>query len=145
VNALRLLVLVTMVVLSACQGSPRASADSDEYDLGQVFTLGGGDEAVIRGADLRLRFTEVREDSRCPKFVECFWTGQARIAVLVQRSTDDPTTLEFNTNPAPGQNTQTARVGRYAIRLQSLDPYPRRPEESTALDDYRATFTVDEA
>jgi hypothetical protein len=145
VNALRLLVLVTIVVLSACQGSPRASADSDEYDLGQVFTLGGGDEAVIRGTDLGLRFTEVREDSRCPKLVECFWTGQARIAVLVQQSAGDPTTVEFNTNPAPGQNVQTARVGRYAIRLQSLDPYPQTPEESTALGDYRATFTVDEA
>ena len=48
-----------------------------EINLNQVFALKGGQEATINGEDLRLRFDEVLEDSRCPKSVECFWTGQA--------------------------------------------------------------------
>jgi hypothetical protein len=145
VNAFRLLMALTVMALAGCQVSQRAEADPVEYDLNQVFTMGGGHEAVIRGEDFRLRFTEVLEDSRCPKLVACFWTGQARIAVLVLRAGREPTTAEFNTNPAPGQNVQTAQVGEYAIGLQSLDPYPRTPEESTPLGDYRATFSVRKA
>ncbi|MGH3645069.1 MAG: hypothetical protein ACREJT_07935 [Myxococcota bacterium] len=144
-NALRLLMALTVMALAGCQVSQRAEADPLEYELNQVFTVGGGHEAVKRGEDLRLRFAEVLEDSRCPKLVACFWTGRARIAVLVLRAGRDPTTAEFNTKPAPGQNVQTAQVGEYAIGLQALDPYPQTPEESTSLEDYRATFSVRKA
>ena len=141
-NALRLLVFVLMVMLTGCQVSPKAQADPAEYGLDEVFTLGGGRDAVIRGDGLRLRFTEVLEDSRCPARVECVWTGQARIAVAVQQAGQESTTAEFNTNPAPALNVQTARVGPFAIELQALNPYPQTPEESVALADYEATFSV---
>ena len=139
---MRVLVFVLVVMLTGCQTNPTARADPHEYGLNEDFTLGGGHEAVIRGEDLRLRFTEVLEDSRCPALVECFWTGQARIAVAVQLAGQQSTTAEFNTNPAPALSVQTARVGPYAIELQALDPYPQTPEESIALADYEATFLV---
>ena len=142
VNALRLLVLMSVLALTGCQAIQQARADPVEYDVGEFFSLGGGREALIRGADLRLRFTDVLEDSRCPTLVECVWTGQARIAILVQQGGHAPATTEFNTNPAPGQNVQTVSVGRFSIDLQALDPYPETPEESIALEDYRATFLV---
>jgi hypothetical protein len=145
VNALRLLVLVSALALTGCQFSRTATADPVEYELGQSFSLGGGDEAVIRGEQLRLRFTDVLEDSRCPSQVECVWTGQARIAVLVEQPGREPSTREFNTNPAPGQNAQTARVGAYTIALTALDPYPQTPEQSIGLEDYRATLSVRKA
>jgi hypothetical protein len=142
VNALRLLVLVSALALTACQVSRTAAADPVEYELDQAFSLSGGQEAAIRGEHLRLRFADVLEDSRCPSQVECVWTGQARIAVLVEQSEREPSTVEFNTNPAPGQNAQTARVGPFTIALAGLDPYPQTPEQSIDLADYRATFSV---
>ena len=123
-NALRALVLLAALTLMVCSV---AQADPSEHGLNEPFSLGGGQEAAIRGEGLRLQFTEVLEDSRCPKLVACFWTGQARIAVAVEESGSAPTTLVFNTNPAPGQNVQTARVGPYTVDLQALDPYPERP------------------
>jgi hypothetical protein len=145
VHKLWLLVVLSAIALAGCQLSREAEADPLEYNLNEVFALGGGQQAAISGESLRLRFTEVLEDSRCPTQVECFWTGQARIAILVQPEGREPTTTEFNTNPAPEQNNQTAQVGEYTIELQSLDPYPQTIDEAVALEKYRATLSVQKA
>jgi hypothetical protein len=133
--------LVLGLALVACH-TEQAAAKPLEINLNQVFALKGGQEATINGEDLRLRFDEVLEDSRCPKSVECFWTGQARIALLVEPTGRGETTLELNTNPAPGLNDQTARLDEFTITMKSLEPYPQTPDGSIALEDYRATLTV---
>ena len=130
-----------MVTLTGCQ-SHEAHADPVETGLDQEFSLHGGQEATISGENLRLRFTDVLEDSRCPTQVECFWTGQARIAVVATQPQAEPTTVEFNTNPAPGQTRQTVEVDDYTVELKSLDPYPQTPDDATALEDYSATLSV---
>ena len=130
------------VAVSALAGCGHAEAQPVHFDLDQPFTLGGGQEATIRGENLLVRFTDVLEDSRCPKAVECFWTGQARVAVDVQPDGGEPTTVQFNTNPAPGQNVQVATVNGYAVALRALDPFPQTPDESIELEDYRVTLLV---
>jgi hypothetical protein len=136
---------VLAVALVGCQISREADADPVAFVLGQEFAIGGGQEAVFSGDDLRVRFSELLEDSRCPTEVECFWTGQARIAVVVQPTGRASTTAYFNTNPAPGENMQTVGLGDYSVALKSLDPYPRTPEEPIAFEDYRATLLVRKA
>ena len=138
VKAVCLLALATALV--GCH-TRQADAAPAEYNLDEVFTLGGGQQASIRGENLSLRFTDVLEDSRCPTAVDCVWTGQARIAVEVQPQGSAPTATEFNTNAAPGQNLQTTTVGAYTIELQSLDPYPETTEP-IAFEDYLATLLV---
>jgi hypothetical protein len=130
------------LALGGCQLSQRADAEPAEYNLNEAITLAGGQQAAIRGENLSLRFTDVPEDSRCPTQVECFWTGQARVSVVVAHNGGTPTTVQFNTNPAPGQNMQTVDVDQYGIELKSLDPYPQTPHDSPALEDYRATLLV---
>jgi len=134
-------IAVPVLALTGCQ-SRAAQADPIEAGLGQLFVLPGGQEVTIRGADLRLRFTGVLEDSRCPTEVECFWTGQARIAVDAEQRQGVPTSVEFNTNPAPGQSKLTNEVGDYTVELKSLDPYPKTPDDSPALTDYSAMLLV---
>ena len=141
-SGLRILLAAFGIALAGCQFGDTALADPVEFALGEEFTLNGGQEAVIKGDNMRLRFTDVLEDSRCPTQVECFWTGQARIAVLVQPAGSPSTTADFNTNPAPGQNVQTVQVGGYTISLRSLDPYPQTPDDPTAFEDYRVTMLV---
>jgi hypothetical protein len=137
-----LVATVLVVALMGCQLAREARADDVEFPLNEAFVLAGGQDAVITGEKLRLHFDEVLEDSRCPAQVECVWTGQARIAVVVQATGSTPTTLAFNTNPAPGQNAQTAQVGDYEIKLLSLDPYPQTPQDAIPLEQYRATLEV---
>jgi len=143
VAALRVLfAALTAFTLVGCQMSREADADPATFALGQEFTLGGGQEAVFGGGDLRVRFSELLEDSRCPTEVECFWTGQARIAVVVQAVGRPSTTAYFNTNPAPGENVQSARAGDFTVELKSLEPYPRTPDDPIPFSDYRATLLV---
>lgn len=137
-----LVIAVPAIALAGCGLGRHAEAEPVEIAVDQAFALGGGQEAEVSGQNLRLRFTDVLEDSRCPTEVECFWTGQARIAVLVQPAESPPTTVNFNTNPAPGQAMQTATVGDYTISLKSLDPYPRTPDDPISFEDYRATLLV---
>src|SRR5687767_3708482 len=122
---LSLLVVVLAAALVGCQPGQGTEENPAQFNLDEVFTLGGGQEATINGENLRLRFEAVLEDSRCPTQVNCVWTGQARIAVAAQVGEEEPVTVEFNTNPAPDQNVQTAEVGGYTIELQGLEPYPQ--------------------
>lgn len=130
------------LALVGCQMSREADADPVEPSLGQEFVLAGGEEAVFSRNDLSVRFSELLEDSRCPTEVECFWTGQARIAVIVQPTGSPSTTAYFNTNPAPGENLQSVRAGAYSVELKKLEPYPRTPDDPISFDDYRATLLV---
>ncbi len=137
-----LVATVVALALMGCQHAKEARADDVEFHLNEAFALAGGQDAVIAGEGLRIQFDEVLEDSRCPAQVECVWTGQARIAVSRAGRRSPPKTLAFNTNPAPGQNVQTAQVGEYAIKLLSLEPYPQTPDDAIPLERYRATLQV---
>jgi hypothetical protein len=130
------------LALMSCHIDEPARADVPEFNLNEAFTLAGGQDGLIPSEKLRLRFAEVLEDSRCPTQVECFWTGQARIAIAVHPEGSGWTTVEFNTNPAPGQTVKLVDVGQYSIELQSLDPYPQTPDDPVAFEDYRATLMV---
>ena len=135
-------VTVLTLALVGCEMSREADADPVQPSLGQEFVVGGGQEAVLRRNDLSVRFSELLEDSRCPTEVECFWTGQARIAVIVQPTGSPSTTAYFNTNPAPAENVQSVRAGDYSVELKKLEPYPRTPDEPIPFQDYRATLLV---
>ena len=142
----RIWVLAVLAVLPIAGCRP-AHAEPTEAGLGRPFVLQGGQQVTIPGEDLRLRFAQVLEDSRCPELVECIWTGQARIVVIadtgvVGTAGGEPTPVEFNTNPAPGLTMASARVNEFTIMLESLDPYPQTPGDQFALEDYRATLSV---
>lgn len=137
-----LCVVLLGVAIVGCHFGEAARADVPEVNLDELFALTGGQEGLLAGENLRLRFSEVLEDSRCPTTVECFWTGQARIAIVVQPPGGGSTTVEFNTNPAPGQTVKQADVGVYSIELLSLEPYPQTPEGPIPFEDYRAALTV---
>ena len=128
----------------SCRFNEAARADVPESNLNEAFTLAGGQEGLIPSEKLRLRFAEVLEDSRCPTHVECFWTGQARIAISVHPDGSGPTTVEFNTNPARGQTAKVAEAGQYRIELQSLDPSPQTPDDPIPFENYRAGLVVRE-
>jgi hypothetical protein len=135
-------VVLLGLALTSCGFDEAARADVPEFNLNEAFTLAGSQDGLIPSEKLRLRFAEVLEDSRCPTQVECFWTGQARIAISMHPDGSGSTNVEFNTNPAPGQTVKVAEVGQYRIELQSLDPYPQTPDDPIAFEDYRATLVV---
>ena len=87
------------LALMSCRANEPARADMPEFTLNQAFTLAGGQEGLIPSEKLRLRFAEVLEDSRCPTQVDCFWAGQARIAISVHPDGTVPRT--WTSTPTP--------------------------------------------
>jgi hypothetical protein len=117
------------------------STDLDTFALDELFSLGGGQTAVLETGDLQLSFTEVPEDSRCPTEVNCFWSGRALVVMMAQQG-GEAVTLEFDTNPAPNETVDTLAAFEYTVHLEQLDPYPKNPENPIEFADYRAQLVV---
>lgn len=75
---------------------------------------------------LQIRFVEVLEDSRCPKYTDCVWAGRARIRVEI--SEDSSTVVQqeliFNQN----KQNNISSLGGYMYYGMALTPYPSMDE-----------------
>lgn len=69
---------------------------------------------------LTVRFTELVEDSRCPKGTNCVWAGEGKIKIAVSKSGGRGQTFELSTM----ERNDTASFGGYQIRLVDLRPQP---------------------
>ncbi|MEH3143337.1 MAG: hypothetical protein PGN37_24930 [Mycobacterium kyogaense] len=126
-----------------CAATTLALATGGTAAAEPVLVLAGGQQASVAGSAVTVRFDRVLEDSRCPALVDCVWAGQARIALVVESDGTPPQTVELSTYPASDATGPTARVGAHAVTLRALDPYPQSPQDSIALQDYRATVAID--
>jgi hypothetical protein len=61
-----------------------------------------GETVVVEGAELAMTFTEVVNDSRCPKDVICVRAGEAIVHFMVESAGGEETALEFEVPPGGG-------------------------------------------
>lgn len=120
--------------LSGCGGSPAPV----EAMLGQEFSLAIGQQALITGENLRIRFEAVVGDSRCPQDVTCPWAGEVTCTILVSRgNTSSPLSL---TEPGLSSGYATERYQEYEFRFH-VEPYPRASQAIPA-NEYRLKLVV---
>jgi hypothetical protein len=105
--------------------------------LDREFTLKVGEQVFIKEAGLKISFSEVAEDSRCPKGVQCIWAGNGRVVLQVSQSGKKAAAVELNTGVEPKQH----RFQDYDIKLVGLNPYPQN-DVKLNRSDYAATFIV---
>jgi hypothetical protein len=133
--------LTVLVLASAgCRGpvEPRAVSNPPlEFSSPTEVVLKIGQEARV-DALLRLDFLGVPEDSRCPAVVECFWAGDAAVAIAVSLGMGPsfPDTLHTTLDP------KAVLFGGYTITLVELTPYPQVPGPIPPAD-YAARFKVE--
>lgn len=102
------------------------------FELDQPFSLQIGEQKVATGAPkMIVQFTQVTEDSRCPKGVNCIWEGEAIAELVLGKTGADTLALTY----LPGR--EEAAVGRasgYSFKLLEVNPYPEKgksiPKES---------------
>jgi hypothetical protein len=70
--------------------------------------------------ELFIRFDDVKEDSRCPKGVQCIWAGNAQIAIEVYQENMEKIMFDLNNN----RGAKVASYGKYKIHFAGLSPYP---------------------
>lgn len=127
-----LLLLLVLTVFAACSGKKKPQAGYTMVKLDQVFELKMNESVMVENQDLKLSFSAVPEDSRCPEGVNCFQEGQVRIT-LAAANAGRSQLLEFSRTPSQKGNT-TKTVGEFKIQLNEVSPYPKndvkiKPEE----------------
>jgi hypothetical protein len=105
---------------------------------GQTVLLGYN----MQNDNLKVAFTEILEDSRCPKQVTCAWSGNARIVITLQQGNAEPSRYEVDVNSSLDRAQPTTEEAAYGIELVKLDPYPEQPDHPIPLHDYVATIVI---
>lgn len=126
--------IIIVLFFSSCQ---KNSVSIIETPINQEFQLTVGQEATVKNEHLTIKFTELEEDSRCPKGAVCIWQGNGRIALELRRTGDTNITTSLNTTVDP----TTIVHGSYEIRLKELTPYPELNTPGP-LEKYVATLVV---
>ena len=124
---------ILVLLVSGCSGSP---TEPDRVAANQPFDLRVGQTAVMSDG-LRVRFDQVRSDSRCPMDALCVRAGEAIIAVTLSVPGTPSAARDLQTVAAQSQTSYS----RFTITLSQLQPYPRS-DRQTRPDDYIATFVV---
>ncbi len=116
-----LMILALVTVFSACKKKPQPGYSVVKTD--QIFEMKMGQSVVVDGQDLKLTFSAVPEDSRCPEGANCIQEGQIRI-VLATVGDNASREIEF-TRKATFKGTTTQTLGKFKIQLNEVSPYPK--------------------
>lgn len=103
-------------------------------------TIKINNEAAVPDTKLRIAFTELIEDARCPEDTTCVWAGNAKIKVRVSENGHSEV-LELDTNP---RSTEPVKFGGYTLKLVKLTPVPRTNIRINR-NGYEATIEVSKA
>jgi hypothetical protein len=122
---MKLLVPVLAALLAAC--SPKSTPPPPPGPTG-----GLGEAVLVNG--LRLRPTEVVEDSRCPSSVQCVWAGRVRLSVRIGAPDGSGIETRELTLGEP------ASVHGGTLTLVNVEP-EKKFAGSVEAEAYRFTFT----
>lgn len=133
-----LLALSISVVLVGCLSGKKANVVS--IAEGEAFILPFGKTALLKDKDLRLTFSEVLEDSRCPLYSNCIWEGQVRIKIEVENF-GEKAALEF-TRRGKENEPLVQKVKGFQVKLLMVVPYPEAGK-TVKQESYSVKLLVD--
>jgi hypothetical protein len=99
---------------------------------GGEVTLAPGESVSEHDGELRVRFINVVEDSRCPVDTTCIWAGEVKALVEGNLKSAPPTPL---------REGETMLVGKHKVTLVRVEPKPVSTAK-IAREDYRVTLRV---
>ena len=133
--------LIIVIFILGCNGvkdpvtdgddSPDDDQDIINATLDNEFRLEIHQTAFIESENIKIKFMDVTEDSRCPSEVVCVWAGQVKILVNISKDDED---LGDATLIADDDQAVKTFDG-YSVRLLKVDPYPISTEQ-IELSDY---------
>lgn len=101
---------------------------------GEIIYFKEGENKFLKEQQMNVTFKGISEDSRCPKDVQCVWSGVAVAQVEVMTTTSRPMTLQIASIENAGKNYhKSAFFSGYEIQLAEVTPYPENPKGKDAL------------
>jgi hypothetical protein len=113
-------------------------------EFGKPFGIKINQTAFIESEDVRIKFVDVTEDSRCPSDVVCVWEGQATILLDAVLGSEDANRFHLTIRGSGGSvdGNDSKIIDQYSVTLASLQPYPKASEKIKPSD-YVAELVVD--
>lgn len=121
-NSIALAIAVFVLFATAC--TPKVGSDISEFQLNQPFELSIGKSAKQEPGRLKLTFSNVTEDSRCPEGLNCMWEGRVTTSIIAATS-DGSQTFSISREGTP-KNPPAVKFQGYTIRLLDVAPYPKK-------------------
>lgn len=126
------LLVIGSLFFSACQSSDTNPSDFVSVALHQSGRL---------GSDIVVRVDSI-QDSRCPHNADCIWAGQAKVKLLLTKSSDSASVRlslgaePGSTNKRPDSTTVSLKNETFKVILREVNPYPGSlpiPQPQTAV------------
>lgn len=128
--------LASLFLFLSMVGWPEPPRKVKRARLQQEFKVKVGEQVLITDAGLKITFSAVAEDSRCPKGVNCIWAGNGKIVIKISKG-KKKADVQLNTGIEP----RLGSFDEYKLKLVELNPYP---ESDVAIKrgEYVATLVV---
>ena len=123
----------------SADGTPNAKRRKPVTHFSSEVKLSPGQQVRVPKTKLRIKFTAVENDSRCPSDVNCVWAGNAAVKLELS-GLGKGKSVTLNTSKAGQFVSETVYQG-YKVKLLDLSPYPRSTQR-IAAGDYQATLLV---
>ncbi len=98
----------------------------------------------VQFEDVRLKFVEVVQDSRCPKAVQCIWAGEVIVLVDVFKNVNKVEQKKLTINPSFSLQEQLGNLfSSEALSISGISvmPYPV-VNNKTPMEDYYIQLDV---
>lgn len=105
--------------------------------IGDTIRLRVGQLAEVGAEPLRILFDGVEADSRCPRGVDCVWSGDAAARLRLTLPGAPAAEATLHTHDGPAELVH----GGYVVRLLDVEPYPVY-QEPIAPGDYAVLLRV---
>ncbi len=110
----------------------------------EIIYFNEGENKFLKEYEMNVTFKGISEDSRCPKDVNCFWTGVAVAQIEVMGIATRPMILNLASTDNIDRNyRKSSEFNGYTISLDDVQPYPTAAEGSKALKGkYKIGITI---
>ena len=89
---------------------------------GMIY-LKEGENKFLKEYEMNVTFKRMVEDSRCPKYVQCIWAGNATAEVEFMGTYTRPVTVQLSTSNDAGKGyANTEKFNGYKITLEEVTP-----------------------
>lgn len=138
-----LLLIVIIAAFAFIQCSDKPTDTKDFVTSDSLITLKAGQTALILPDSLRVTFSDLLSEGRCPSNVSCFWEGMAEIRTMLSKPGHSP----LNVPIAISGSSQPYPVIAYGYRisLKTLTPYPADFAKPNPFRVYSATILIEDA
>ena len=131
-------ILLPLLFIASSAFAPQSATRAREVALDREFDIKIGEQVLVENERLRVTFSRVAEDSRCPEGVQCIWAGNGRIVLRVSKARRRAADVRLNTGLEPKEATYRG----YEVKLVKLDPYPKKEGGKIRKRQYVATLVV---